>query len=136
MEELVPRNSAIDQYFFTPLYRVKNIWSVVGWWESRRLLYNSVVGGAGLVTLSVVALLGNPPFPALIAIPLVYGFMANVCYSFGSIADLLLRRWLGHRADAIGPVLLRYGFAFSIGLTLFPIPIITFAWLMKTFFGR
>lgn len=136
MDDLVPRDSAIDRYFFTPLLRARSAWSVVGWWESRRLVYNAAVGATGVVTLAVAAALGDPPIAALLFVPIVYGVMANVCYTLGWIADLALRRWLGPRAESVGPVLLRYGFVFSIGLTLLPIPIFIFGHLMKLFFGR
>ncbi len=53
---------------------------------------------------------------------IVYGFLANVCYTLGPVADLMLRRVLGIRAPDIAPVMFRYGDVFSRGLTLLPIP--------------
>jgi len=128
--------TAIEKYFFTPIYYPRNRWSVVRWWESRRLLFNGVVGAAGLLTLASAYLFAALP-PALAtsgppaAAVLVYAVMANVCYSLGAPADLLLRRMLGERAPAVGPAMFRYGFAFSLGLTLLPIPVFALSWLMR-----
>ena len=135
--------SAIEKYFFTPVYYPRSAWAVVRWWESRRLLYNAAVGAAGLVTLGTVTgfLLLPPHSPGLAAwdgvIPgiVVYGVLANVCYSLGAPADLLVRRFLGDRAAAAGPVLFRYGFVFSLGLTLLPIPLALFGWAIRLLFS-
>lgn len=135
--------SAIEKYFFTPVYYPRSAWAVVRWWESRRLLYNAAVGAAGLVTLGTVTgfLLLPPHSPGLAAwdgvIPgiVVYGVLANLFYSLGAPADLLLRRFLGDRAAAAGPVLFRYGFVFSLGLTLLPIPLALFGWVARLIFS-
>ncbi len=129
--------TAVERYFFTPLYFPRSAWSVVGWWEARRMLFNLSVGGTGLLTLAVVSILdGMPPHPSPSALPLgaalVYGVMANVCYTLGPAADLLLRRAVGERAGAVGPVLFRYGFVFSLGLTLLPIPLVVAGWLLRS----
>ncbi len=130
--------TAIERAFFTPLYNPKSAWQVLGWWESRRLLFNTVIGSAGLITMVVAALLrGVDVAPlAFLIVPLVYGVAANACYTMGWIVDLTLRKWLGRRADFAGPALLRYGFVFSIGLTLLPIPLMAMTWLVRTFLLR
>jgi hypothetical protein len=135
---------AVEKYFFTPLYFPRTAWSVLRWWETRRPLYNAAVGTAGLFTLGVVAALSRlPPGPAggpadpagIVGGVLFYGVLANLCYSLGAPADLLLRRLLGERAAAAGPVLFRYGFVFSIGLTLLPVPLAALSWLFRLVFG-
>ena len=126
--------TAVEKYFFTPLYYPRSAWSVVRWWEARRPVYNAVVGTAGLLTLGAAAVL--EPFPNLwfpLGAALVYGTMANVCYTLGPVADLTLRKLLGDRAPAVGPVLFRYGFAFSLGLTLLPIPFFLLGRLIRFF---
>ena len=130
--------TAVGKYFFTPLYFPRSAWAVLRWWESRRPLFNLCVGGAGLLTLGTVTLLNFlPPHPIGFSLPwapiLVYGLMANVCYTLGPLGDLLLRRVLGDRAPAIGPVVFRYGFVFSVGLTLLPIPLAMLGWLFRFF---
>ena len=133
-EPTTTASSAIEKYFFTPIYYPNGAISVVKWWESRRLLYNVSVGAAGLTTLGVILLLGmgeGPP-PGFV---IVYGLAANVLYSLGAPADLLLRRWLGERAAPAGPTIFRYGFVFSVGLTLLPIPLVIFGSIMRFLFG-
>ena len=105
-------------------------WAQLNWWESRRLVYNVVVGCTGLVTLGVVSLLmaipPHPtPFKVFVILPvLAYGVLANICYSFGFLAERALAwLWKGDREPApdAGPVLFRQGVLFSVGLTLLPI---------------
>lgn len=125
--------TAVTKYFFTPLYDPPSGWSVVKWWESRRLMYNLCVGAAGLVSLGVGSLFfGFPPVEVGLG-AVVFGTLANVCYTSGSVVDLLLRKVLGGRAAALGPALFRHGFVFSVGLALLPIPMMAFGWLFRLF---
>ena len=102
------------------------------WWESRRLVYNVIVGATGVVTLAVltIAVLAAPASdfgpPAVTPwIPvLAYGILANVCYTLGPIIEATLEHAWKDRILPIGPALFRQGLAFSIGLTLLPIPIV------------
>ena len=130
--------TAVERYFFTPLYYPRGVWPVVRWWESRRVVFNAVVGGAGL--LSVATIMGVtrlPPQPTFVPFPWIeivtYAVLANLGYSLGPFADLALRRRLGDRAPAVATVLLRYGFVFSVGLTLLPIPVSMLGWLIRLF---
>src|ERR671916_397853 len=81
--------------------------SLLVWWESRRLAYNRAVGSAGLVTLAGFVLL---------AVVVIYGILANVCYSAGWLVELLARRVWGREAPYLGPWLFREGLIFSVGL--------------------
>ena len=135
--EVEVRTTAVERYFFTPVYRGGPL-AVLGWWEARRPIFNLCVGGAGLLSLATVAtLLALPPAPVHFSIPLgvvlVYGVMANLCFTLGAPIDIALRRMLGSRAPAIGPVLFRYGFVFSVGLSLLPIPLAFMGWVLKLF---
>ena len=100
------------------------------WWESRRLAYNLVVGGTGLLTLSVLHALSwlppHPQFDAPLPAILVYGILANACYTFGFGLEALLERVWGNDVAPVGPTLWRHGLVFSVGLTLLPIAI---AWI-------
>ena len=138
--ELGAPATAVERWFFTPLYYPLSPWSVVGWWERRRLVYNVGVGAAGLVTLGMGGLLGQlpsspNPFAAPLLGVLVYAIAANACYTIGPVTDLILRRVLGLRAPDIAPAMFRYGFVFSVGLTLLPIPLMVFGTLMRFLFG-
>lgn len=126
-DDLQHPQSAIERFFFTPLYYPLSPLQVIGWWERRRLAYNICVGAAGLLSLATVWLL-HPQRSAMADFGLVigaglYGVAANACYTVGWMADLALRKLLGIRAPDLAPVLLRYGFVFSLGLTLLPIPV-------------
>jgi hypothetical protein len=130
--------TAVTKYFFTPLYYPHDTWSVIKWWESRRPLYNLCVGAAGMVSLGTIGVLtlltpANVQFHVPWVAILVYGALANASYTLGSVADIALRKVLGERAAPIGPVLFRYGFVFSLGLSLLPIPVATIGWIMSFF---
>ena len=113
--------------------------SLLRWWESRRLTFNKAVGTAGLVTLagfSVMALLPPNPMrvsdlPALLVGAAVYGVLANGCYSLGWLAELAAQRLWGRRAPDIGPLLFRQGLIFSVGLTLLPLLLAVFIWVVR-----
>ena len=101
--------------------------AIIGWWESRRWLYNRVVGTVGLFTLGVISLLsllpgGPPPLPleAMFIGPLIYGAVANVCYTTGWWLELLASAVWGRAAPHMGPLLFREGLIFSVGVTLLP----------------
>jgi hypothetical protein len=122
--------TALTKFFFRLPGTYRTPTEVIAWWESRRLAYNAAVGTAGLVTLvgfNLILALPPSPRPLLLLGTLaaagVYGVIANICYTGGWIAELLLRRRVGEEFEAVGPALFRYGFAFSIGLTLFPIAV-------------
>ena len=135
METPEPGNvTALQKFFFSPLYRAHSTSDVVWWWESRRALYNAAVGAAGTLSLIALALVGHMPAELMLYGTLVYGFMANVGYTLGPLIDVILRRALGDRADVIGPILFRYGFIFSIGLTLMPIPLVVMSRLASVLF--
>jgi hypothetical protein len=111
--------------------------AVIAWWERRRPLYNAVVGATGLLTIGVLtAVLG----PIILVQPgtwigiTSYALCANVCYSLGAPAELLLQRWLGRETYGVGPALFRYGLIYSIGLTLFPLALGAFALMAKLVF--
>ena len=101
-----------------------------GWWESRRPIYNLIVGVAGLVTLASFQVISwlpphlglHFPWPLII----VYGLCANACYTFGYAIEALLERMWGDEVSPVGPTLFRHGLVFSVGLTLLPIAV---AWL-------
>lgn len=115
-------------------------WDVVRWWESRRLLYNKVVGSAGMITLTAASLVtfavtGTVQIQPMLFISAIYGVMANTCFTLGPAAELLARRVWGNRAPRIGPLLFREGLIFSVGLTLFPIALFMMAAVLRVVVG-
>ena len=129
--------SALTRFFFRNEVTCRTPTEVIGWWESRRMAYNAAVGATGLFTLAAVHIIvrlppmsGSIPLEPTIFIPIVYGILANVCYTMGWVAELWIRNTLGRGLDAVGPTMFRYGFAFSIGLTLLPIAVVSLVKLL------
>jgi len=132
--------SALTRYFFSPVYTPRSAWSIISWWESRRPVYNLVVGVAGLCAVTDHTVFGLlppravPPDIPLGAVGIVaYGVLANLCYSGGPALELYIRRRWGNGYAVVGPTLFRYGFVFSVGLTLLPIPLAFLDWLLRLF---
>jgi hypothetical protein len=109
--------------------------SLLMWWESRRMLFNGIVGGTGLFTLLVVRLIAfiPPGLPFMLDWrPVVaYGVLANVCYTFGWAIESVAQRVWGEKCPTIGPPLFRQGLAFSVGLTLLPILLVSIGWIVR-----
>jgi hypothetical protein len=128
--------SAITRFFFRPPYPAPTTWTVVRWWESRRMAYNLAVGAAGIISLGVIGLTDAlPPQPRGPGIPLglilAYAVVANLFFCLGPAVDALVcRRW-GPNFAAVGPTLFRYGFVFAVGLTLLPIPLAILGWVFR-----
>ena len=53
----------------------------------------------------------------------MYAVLANVMYTGGWAAELALRPLFGRRTPVVGATIFRYGLAFSLGLTVLPIPV-------------
>ena len=118
----------LQKVLFEPTL-VRSPLRVVQWWESRRFFYNVVVGGAGIITvacISVVDSLFRGQFSPVPWQPIViYGALANLCYTSGWMIENLAERWLERPVYGLGPALFRYGLAFSVGLTLLPAGVMT-----------
>ena len=126
--------SALTRFFFRNEVTCRTPTEVIGWWEARRGGFNLAVGGTGLFTLTAVHLISRiPPSIAIpweptVFIPIVYGVLANIAYTGGWAAEIWIRNTLGRKEmEPVGPTMFRYGFVFSIGLTLFPVAIISLA---------
>ena len=106
---------------------------VIGWWETRRIPYNLIVGSVGILTgivVVVVALgseilfssefgLPNPPAEALIGV-IIYGILANLCFTGGWVTELIVRKFWPREADRFATLTLSLGVIFSVLLTLAP----------------
>src|SRR5215208_2226707 len=83
------------------LFPLPAVWrtpiGILTWWESRRLIYNVIVGATGIVTLGIIGAISliPPGLPRLmppIAAILVYGVLANICYTFGPFIEIALEQ--------------------------------------------
>jgi hypothetical protein len=106
---------------------------VVAWWELRRVLYNVIVGSVGVIAAVIMVITamtceqrgGDPigvPDPPILAIfgVLAYGVMANICYTGGWVAELVVRRFRPRAHQRLGQLAFGAGLAFSVLITLLP----------------
>src|SRR4029079_13592011 len=109
---------------------------ILTWWESRRLLYNVIVGATGLATLATIGAISlippglpgvRPPIQAI----LIYGVLANICYTFGPLVEIGLQRLWKDRVLPVGPSLFRQGLSFSVGLTALPVILASGMWVAR-----
>lgn len=121
---------------FVPPERERSAWEVIVWWESRRILYNvliAVVGGTNLVLFLFFSSRPGmlPPGEDAVEPLAVFAapIFANICYTAGWIAELVLRGLFRARAQQAGFWLLTLGVAFSLVVTAIPTLIGAFAWL-------
>ena len=127
--------TTLGDILFPPADYRRTTLSLLSWWEARRGTYNLIVGASGLFSLLVIHLIawlppGLPIHTGLQPI-LAFGLFANVCYTFGWGIEAVMQRVWGQKAPAIGPALFRQGLAFSVGLTLLPILLASFAWVIR-----
>jgi len=130
------KTSLISEVLFPlPAVRRTTI-GILTWWESRRLIYNVIVGATGVVTLGILAAISiippglpriTPPIPAILA----YGVLANICFTFGPFVEIALQRLWKDRVLPVGPSLFRQGLSFSVGLTLLPIILASGMWVAR-----
>jgi hypothetical protein len=108
-------------------------WKTVAWWEARRIPYNLLVGAAGVVSGALCLITGflsehvlgepigipDPPFFALLAVA-AYAVMANLCFTGGWVAELLVQKIWPGKGNDFGRISFFLGLGFSILLTLVP----------------
>ncbi len=107
---------------------------VIRWWESRRLFFNVVVGGTGIVTCVLLIAcaftadwmvgepIGMPDGPLLGVFGIfLYGILANICYTGGWVCELLVRAASRtSNSTPFGVKTFRIGVGFSVFITLCP----------------
>ncbi len=112
---------------------------IIAWWEDRRLSYNLFVGVIGFVTWLLVWIAGSAAVkpgvdfeePIMMIVgPAIYGFMANVCYTFGWFVDVTAYR------GSPRTTLFKVGFYFSLVLTALPGIWAVVAYLMTVYTGE
>ena len=105
----------------------------IGWWESRRIPYNLIVGCAGIlscIAAGVVAVISVNLYPNDAGIPdppifilfgiILYGIIANILYTGGWVVELLIRKAWPREADRFATLSFASGLVFSVLLTLTP----------------
>jgi len=111
-------------------------WSIIVWWEKRRLAYNAIVGGVGLICLMLfLVVMSSPkmtapgedavePFAVMLA-PIA----ANFCYTAGWIFELAVSLLGEENSRKLGPTLLKVGLVFSLIVVAIP-PVVALARLI------
>ncbi len=95
--------------------------SIIGWWEARRIVFNLLVGAAGLPTVAFFMIFASAPLYWILEGVVAYAVAANVCYTAGCVSELFARRWWAESAKHFGPMLFTLGLMFSLAITLFAI---------------
>jgi len=125
----------LGEMLFPPAAERRTTASLLMWWESRRMIFNGIVGVTGLFTLLVIRLIAfvppGVPCPFDWRPVVAYGVLANVCYTFGWAIESVAQRLWGEKCPTIGPALFRQGLAFSVGLTLLPILLMSITWVVR-----
>jgi len=112
---------------------------LVKWWEARRFGYNLWVGSVGVITWLLVLIVGSMAVKpgedfeepiAMIIGPVIYGVMANVCFTFGWVLDTALYRGRPRVA------LYKTGLIFSVILTALPGIWAIVAWCITLYTGK
>ena len=131
-----PFDSLVD--FLYPMPAKRSVGSIIKWWEKRRLAYNVAVGSAGVVTLVLGHFfLALPPNGFINTdfgwwpVPLIYGVLANVCYTFGPTLEILIEKLFRGQVLPTGPGLYRMGLTFAVGLTLLPALVHIIFWVAR-----
>jgi hypothetical protein len=116
-----------------------SVGQIIRWWELRRLLYNAVLLAVGLAAIASMEWLMGRAVPvgedavepmALVLGVLVYGFMANLCYTLGWVIELWGRKTDPVSARRRGVWMFRVGLLFSSVLTSLPFWFAGVFWIM------
>jgi hypothetical protein len=90
--------------------------AIIRWWEARRLHYNVITLAWAFLWIVVSYLGGNPMWratPLAILTALGIQFFANIWYTGGWIADLIVKKVLRIPWSGFGPWAFALGTAFS-----------------------
>ncbi len=112
---------------------------VFHWWEERRGRYNLFVGTVGIASWLLVLFAGSAAVKpgvdfeeplAMIVGPVIYGLLANLCYSMGPLLDVVLFRANPRRG------IFKAGLIFSVCLTSLPGLWALTAWIITLKTGK
>lgn len=136
LERWAQRNRTIGRVRASALCRrdsaITTNWQAIGWWEARRIPFNLIVGGVGVLACLVDIIIvvashflfdsdfGVPNGFISLVVVLVYAVMANICFTGGWIAELIVRRAWPEEADRFATLSFSLGLVFSVFLTLTP----------------
>jgi hypothetical protein len=131
---------ALTEFLF-PAPAQRNVGAILGWWEKRRIPYNIAVGLCGAASVGWIftgefimtggSVAAVAPWQGVV----VFGLLANVCYTLGPAIEIIVHKIWGRELLPIGPALYRMGLTFSLGLALLPGMVMTISMIVRTFFA-
>ena len=140
--------AAIRRLGNLPLFRrdvsITSTRAAIGWWETRRIPYNLIVGSAGILTCIAIAIVGmgsyiffnsdfglpDPPLFAIFGV-ILYGILANVCFTGGWGAELIVQRIWPEESNRFATTSFSLGLILSVLLTLTPTILVRVAGIFK-----
>ena len=129
----VIRGGTLLADFLYPPPAERRTGAILGWWEKRRLPYNLIIGGTGLVSAAVVSFfmtsMGGPGLAEWLQVGLFWLIAANACYTLGPATEIALQKLLGRRLLPAGPLLFRAGLITALGVALAPVIFVTIAYV-------
>lgn len=72
-----------------------SILSAFGWWEKRRWIYNIVVGFTGAFFMFLLPMVTSFDIIGIV----IYGLLANLCYSLGFLIEVVARYYFKNESD-------------------------------------
>jgi hypothetical protein len=126
-------------WFFSKPSEPLTPYSIILWWEKRRIPYNLIVGAIGIISLILfyefidLAHELKPGEDAVEPIAILFApIFVNICYTAGWIVEILLNN-IRHTGSApIGPLLMKLGVGFSIVVALLPSTIWFVVWVVRS----
>ena len=128
-------NAILNSLFSASLFQrptgITNAWQTIGWWETRRVPFNLIVGIVGIMTIATGTLamsvanafLETPlhrPDPPLFFFALAYAVVVNLFYTGGWVVELVWRQLWPTTEDALPALAFRLGLVLSILVTTLP----------------
>lgn len=113
---------------------------VIIWWEIRRILFNLALLVIGVSSIAAMEVIMDRVIPkgedaveplALLFGVVMYGLMANVCYTLGWIVELRMRKGDFASARQRGRRFFKLGLAGSCLLTTLPLWMAFLYWLVS-----
>ena len=132
---LVPGGTVLGDFLY-PAPAERRVGAIIGWWERRRLPFNLIIGGTGVVSTAAVSFFmafnGGPGPGEWLQVGLFWLIAANACYTLGPATEIALQKLLGRRLLPAGPLLFRAGLITAVGVAVAPVIFVTIAYIAMT----
>ena len=109
----------------------RNIFTIIFWWELRRILYNAIVLICGITSYTLMDLLVDiPPGQDLQEPIAIIGFalLCNVFYTLGWLTEICIKRNITY-----GPKMFKKGLYFTLFFIFLPLVIHFILWVLRGF---